>query len=71
MNQVVMNVKEMIRTKGLKQYHVAMAAGFDPRHFSCMLTGRKVMRAEYIMPIAKALGTDPNTIYGYHQNGTA
>ncbi|MFQ7727549.1 MAG: helix-turn-helix domain-containing protein [Ruthenibacterium lactatiformans] len=42
---------------------VARAAGFPPSAFNAMLTGRKIIRAEYIDSICKALRVTPNELY--------
>ena len=60
---IINNIKEIISEKGMKYGVVAERAGFTPQEFSNMLNGRKLLRAEYISYIAKALGVDPNTIY--------
>ena len=66
MCQVSRNIKRIIHIKGKKQYCVALASGFSPKHFNNLLNGRKVLRAEYIVPIAAALETDPETLFTYH-----
>lgn len=59
---IVINVKRYLNMKGLKQKIVAEKAGFGEREFSNMLNGRKVIKAEDIIPIANALGVEPNDI---------
>lgn len=57
------NIKAAIDRQGLKQKYVAERAGFTDNSFSAMLTGRKLIRAEYIPIIADALGVTPNDLY--------
>ena len=56
-------IKEIIKTKGLKQKTVACEAGFTEQQFSDMLNGRKTCTAEHVAPIAKALNVTPNELF--------
>ena len=47
---------------------VAERAGFTDQQFSDMLNGRKVIRAEYVLPIAKALMVDITELFSAGQN---
>lgn len=58
------SIREVIKAKGLKQGYVADKAGFSANDFSNMLNGRKIIRAEYLPLIAKAVGVDLNTLMG-------
>lgn len=53
-----------MRQRGFKQKAAAERAGFSPEEFSKMLTGRKVITAEYIPRIAAALGVSTDILYG-------
>lgn len=44
---------------------VAKRSGFTERQFSDMMNGRKLILAEHIPKIAKALGVSVNSIYGW------
>lgn len=48
-------IKETINRKGLSVKTVAKDAGFSFQQFSDMLHGRKIIRADYLPSIAKAL----------------
>lgn len=60
---IVLNIRKLICEKGLLQKFVAEQSGFSPQEFSDLLNGRKVLKAEYIPRIAKALGVTPNDLY--------
>lgn len=65
MSIVAQNVERIIRESGLKKKTVAEKAGFNQKEFSAMLHGRKLILAEYVVPLAKALGKSPNDLYGF------
>lgn len=49
----------------MKQGVVAERAGFTPQEFSNILNDRrKLLRVEYLLPIADALDVDVNSLYG-------
>lgn len=56
------NVKKTIREKGYKQVAIAKQAGFKEYEFSNMLNGRKIIKADDVLPIAEALGVEPNDL---------
>lgn len=56
------NVKRILAEKGLKQCSVAKKSGYKEKEFSNMLNGRKVIKGDDILPIANALGVEPNDI---------
>lgn len=62
-NILVMNIRKIINSQGLKQNAVASRAGFNQKDFSNMLNGRKIIKAEYIPLISIALGVDPNKLF--------
>ncbi|PWM44035.1 MAG: XRE family transcriptional regulator [Clostridia bacterium] len=64
MNQekIALMIKSIIKSQGKLQGPIAIKAGFTPSQFSNLLNGRKLMLAEYIPRIAKALGVTPNDI---------
>lgn len=67
---IAANIRSVIRQKGLIQRVVAERAGFSEQQFCGMLAGRKIMRAEFMPAIAKALGMTPNDLFKDAQ-GTA
>ena len=69
-DDVVNNVKLIMNEKGMKQKIVAERAGFSDAEFSNMLNERrKLIRIEHIPKIAKALGVEPNELYGIASEG--
>ena len=62
---IINNIKMLISKKGMKQSVVAERAGFTPQKFSNILNERrKLLRIEFMPPIAKALDVDMNELYG-------
>ena len=61
---LIKTIREIMRQRGFKQCAVSERAGFSPEVFSKLLTGRKVITAEYIPLIAKALEVSINELYG-------
>ncbi len=64
MSIVAENVERIIREKGLKKRAVAECAGFTQNEFSAMLHGRKLILAEHVIALARALNKSPNDLYG-------
>lgn len=60
---VAAGIKRIISAKAMVQGAVAKRSGFTPQQFSDMLNGRKIIKAEYIPPIAKALSVDVADIF--------
>ncbi len=56
-------IRAIIAERGLFKKYVAEKAGFTERQFSDMLNGRKVIRAEHLPPIAKALGVNIGELF--------
>lgn len=62
-DDIIRNIKNVINEKGMKQCIAAERAGFTPQEFSNILNDRrKLLRAEYLPPIAFALGVDVNEL---------
>ena len=62
-------INEIMKDGHMNKSAVARAAGFTPNLFYSMLTGRKIIRAEHIDPICKALHVTPNELYSGDGNG--
>lgn len=60
---VALGIKRSIEARGLQQKFVAARAGFTDQQFSDMVNGRKVIRADYVLPIAEAIGVGVSDIY--------
>lgn len=52
---VAAGIDKLIRKYGFVQKRIAEKAGFTDQQFSDMLCGRKVIRADYLPPIALAM----------------
>ena len=66
--EIIDNIKRLIDEKGMKQCVVAERAGFSKQEFSNLVNERrKLLRVEHILPIANALGVEPNDLYGVHR----
>lgn len=62
-DDIIQNIKNVIAKKGMKQGTVAARAGFSKQDFSNILNDhRKLLRVEYLVPIAFALGVDANEL---------
>jgi len=57
-------VGAIIKEKGFKQCAIASKAGFSPRELNDIICGRKVFRADYVIPICRALDIAPNDLFG-------
>lgn len=72
---VATGIEKIIREKGYIQGSIAAKAGFSDQQFCDMLKGRKVIRADYLVPIAKAMGVQVQDIFdagaGLQQPGEA
>lgn len=60
---IALNTKKIIKEKGYKQKAIAEKAGYGVRKFNNMLNGRKIIVADDILPIANALGVEPNELF--------
>ena len=58
------NIRQIISERCLKQSSVARKAGYTVVQFSAILCGRKTIKADDIIRIAKALEVTPNELFG-------
>ncbi len=63
MGVVATNTRRVMKAKCIKQSLLAEKAGFNVKEFNALLTGRKVMREEHILSIAKALDVLPADLF--------
>lgn len=63
MSNIAMGIKQAMLSKGVRQKFVAERAGFTSQQFSDMLSGRKVIKADYLPAIAKAIGVGIDELY--------
>lgn len=68
MSKFVENLKELIEKSGLKNKVIAQSIGFSDKQFSDLLNGRRVIKEKDIPMICKALGTDPNELFGWKKS---
>lgn len=57
-NNIIANIKDIIKNKGLKQSFVAEQAGLTSQSFSDILNSRKLLRVEHLPELADALGVE-------------
>ena len=65
-NAVVENVRRVMREKGLKQNYVAEKSQIGVGALSSMLCGRKIITADHVANIAKALDVSPGDLFREH-----
>ena len=53
---VSINIRRVIQERGYRQCFIARTAGYTPKQFSDMLNDRKIIKADDIVAISKALG---------------
>lgn len=53
--EIRQRIKDCINEKGIKQYVIARKAGFSPKQFSAMMTGKRKIYADDIVLICAAL----------------
>lgn len=63
MSSIIIGIKKVMAERGLFQKAVAERAGFTDQQFSDMLNGRKIIRADYLPQIAKALKVDVGALF--------
>lgn len=62
MTAIGSNIVRIARDKGLIHNHIAKVVGVSNSQLSAMIHGRKVIRAEHVSPLAKALMVTPNEL---------
>lgn len=60
---VSFTIKKLIHSKGFKQKAIAEKSGFTEQEFSDMVNNRKLIKADYLPKIAKALEVTPNDLF--------
>ncbi|MDR1322432.1 MAG: helix-turn-helix domain-containing protein [Gracilibacteraceae bacterium] len=60
---VAERVQQIIHDKGMKQLAIAQKAGYSEGAFSAMLTGRRVIKAQDVERICRALDVTPNELF--------
>lgn len=60
---VAKGIETLLQERGLKQRVIAKKSGFTQQQFSDMLRGRKIIRADYLVQIAQAMGVSVQDIF--------
>ena len=60
---IASTIRSLITKRGISQKVVAEHSGFTEQQFTDMLKGRKIIRAEYLPRIARALGCALTDLY--------
>lgn len=60
---VAVGIKNIIQDRAYMQSEIARRAGFSSQQFNDMLHERKIIRADYMPLIARALGVSVQEIY--------
>ncbi len=60
---IIGNIRRILDERGIRHGKVADNLGMSRQSFSCMMAGRKIIRAEYIPIIAKTLGCTCDDIF--------
>lgn len=53
---VIDNIRRLIKDKGLKQTFVAEQAGMTDQQLTDILNNRRLLRVEHLAPLARVLG---------------
>ncbi len=65
---MVESIKEIISRNGIKQKVIAERAGFTEQMMTDMLNGRKIIKAEFVPRLCKALGVSPNRLFRWDES---
>lgn len=60
---VAAGIRTIIQEKAYRQSEIARRAGFSSQQFNDMIHDRKIIRADYMIPIANALSVSVQDIY--------
>lgn len=66
---VAENIVRIIAEKRLVQSKMALDAGLTVQTFNDMINGRRLIKANNIPQIAKALHVEPNALFGIEAKG--
>lgn len=65
MEDISKKLQDLFRQKAESQSAIARAAGISPQRFNDILQGRKPLSLKLIVPICRALGCEPNDLFGW------
>lgn len=63
---VANNIERIIKEKGMKQRYCASKIGCSAQEFNAMLKGKKIIRANDIPKISRALGVEISELFTRH-----
>lgn len=67
---IPMRLKEIINTEGYTQTAIARKLGMNPKTFSAMLNGRKLILGSHIPKLCEVLKISPNELFDYRSEKT-
>ena len=62
-DDIIQNIRKIIKERGLKQNFVANRAGFTPQEFNNILCSRQLLKTESIVNLCNALDVTPNELF--------
>lgn len=62
-DDIIQNIRTIIKEKGVKQNFVANKAGFTPQEFNNILCSRQLLKTESIVNVCNALDITPNELF--------
>ena len=62
-DDIIQNIRTIIKEKGVKQNFVANKAGFTPQEFNNILCSRQLLKTESIVNLCNALDVTPNELF--------
>lgn len=62
-DEIIQNIRTIIKEKGVKQNFVANKAGFTPQEFNNILCSRQLLKTESIVNVCNALDITPNELF--------
>lgn len=67
--EIAEKIKQIIKNEGYTQIAIAKKLDMNPKTFSAMLNGRKLLMVSAIPKICNVLGVTPNELFEYEANG--
>ena len=65
MESINQRLRELCSRRGKTQTAIAAAAGISPQRLNDIIRGRKPLSMNLVVPICKAVGSDPNELFGW------
>lgn len=67
MDEIRKSLQDLVKQRAESQRAIARAAGISPQRFNDILQGRKPLSIKLIDPICRALGCEPNDLFGWER----